>query len=192
MSRATRAAASTSSCATGRGSGPASSASCPSIVAGSAATAAFVVTDPGSSRSGVAGRVVDLARAARPRGRGLRRRRAEPGHGVDRARERAHSATSRPTGDRDGRRRAWRRLGDGFREGRSRSTPANQRAVMSLGYHDETVAARAAGRRRSRRPPGTGAETNTYGVITDESIGRKGYVGHESVLPRARDPRSRS
>jgi alcohol dehydrogenase len=31
---------------------------------------------------------------------------------------------------------------------------------------------------------GTGAETNTYGVITDETVGRKGYVGHESVLPK--------
>jgi alcohol dehydrogenase len=31
---------------------------------------------------------------------------------------------------------------------------------------------------------GTGAETNTYGVITDEIVGRKGYVGHASVLPR--------
>jgi alcohol dehydrogenase len=54
---------------------------------------------------------------------------------------------------------------------------------MALGYHDETVAP---------GPPvvaipttaGTGAETNTYGVITDESVGRKGYVGHESVLPK--------
>jgi alcohol dehydrogenase len=33
---------------------------------------------------------------------------------------------------------------------------------------------------------GTGAETNTYGVITDETVGRKGYVGHESVLPGSR------
>jgi alcohol dehydrogenase len=31
---------------------------------------------------------------------------------------------------------------------------------------------------------GTGAETNTYGVITDEAAGRKDYVGHPSVLPR--------
>ncbi|MEO5883927.1 MAG: iron-containing alcohol dehydrogenase [Candidatus Limnocylindrales bacterium] len=30
---------------------------------------------------------------------------------------------------------------------------------------------------------GTGAETNTYGVITDEVAGRKGYVGHPSLLP---------
>jgi len=31
---------------------------------------------------------------------------------------------------------------------------------------------------------GTGAETNIYGVITDEAAGRKFYVGHRSVLPR--------
>ena len=30
---------------------------------------------------------------------------------------------------------------------------------------------------------GTGAETNTYGVITDEAAGRKEYVGHPSLLP---------
>ena len=32
---------------------------------------------------------------------------------------------------------------------------------------------------------GTGAETNIYGVITDEATGRKTYIGHRSVLPRA-------
>ena len=32
---------------------------------------------------------------------------------------------------------------------------------------------------------GTGAETNSFGVITDESAGRKGYIGHPSLLPRA-------
>jgi alcohol dehydrogenase len=30
---------------------------------------------------------------------------------------------------------------------------------------------------------GTGAETNTYGVITDEAAGRKDYIGHPSLLP---------
>jgi alcohol dehydrogenase len=32
---------------------------------------------------------------------------------------------------------------------------------------------------------GTGAETNSFGVITDEAAGRKGYVGHPSLLPAA-------
>jgi len=54
---------------------------------------------------------------------------------------------------------------------------------MSLGYHDETV---SPGVSVIAIPTtaGTGAETNTYGVITDESVERKGYVGHESVLPK--------
>jgi alcohol dehydrogenase len=60
---------------------------------------------------------------------------------------------------------------------------ANQRGVMALGYHDETVAS-GAPVVAIPTTAGTGAETNTYGVITDASVGRKGYVGHESVLPR--------
>jgi len=32
---------------------------------------------------------------------------------------------------------------------------------------------------------GTGAETNSFGVITDEAAGRKGYIGHPSLLPAA-------
>ncbi len=32
---------------------------------------------------------------------------------------------------------------------------------------------------------GTGAETNSFAVITDEVVGRKGYVGHPSLLPAA-------
>jgi alcohol dehydrogenase len=59
---------------------------------------------------------------------------------------------------------------------------ANDREVLSLGYHDDTL---APGLRVIAVPTtaGTGAETNTYGVITDEAAGRKRYVGHESVLP---------
>ena len=30
---------------------------------------------------------------------------------------------------------------------------------------------------------GTGSETHSFGVITDEEIGRKDYVGHPSLLP---------
>ena len=32
---------------------------------------------------------------------------------------------------------------------------------------------------------GTGAETNSFGVIIDEAAGRKGYIGHPSLLPVA-------
>ena len=32
---------------------------------------------------------------------------------------------------------------------------------------------------------GTGAETNSFGVITDEAARRKGYIGHPSLLPVA-------
>lgn len=32
---------------------------------------------------------------------------------------------------------------------------------------------------------GTGAETNSFGVITDEAAGRKGYISHPSLLPVA-------
>ncbi len=32
---------------------------------------------------------------------------------------------------------------------------------------------------------GTGAETNAFGVITDERTGRKDYIGHPSLLPKA-------
>jgi alcohol dehydrogenase len=60
----------------------------------------------------------------------------------------------------------------------------NERSVLALGYHDPDV--------RPGLPlvavpttAGTGAETNTYGVITDETAGRKVYVGHPSVLPIA-------
>ncbi|MFL5775235.1 MAG: iron-containing alcohol dehydrogenase family protein, partial [Chloroflexota bacterium] len=56
--------------------------------------------------------------------------------------------------------------------------------VLALGYHSEHI---GPGIPVVAVPTtaGTGAETNTYGVITDEVAGRKAYVGHPSVLPRA-------
>jgi alcohol dehydrogenase len=56
--------------------------------------------------------------------------------------------------------------------------------VLALGYHDPDL---VPGLPLVAVPTtaGTGAETNTYGVITDEVAGRKAYVGHPSVLPVA-------
>ncbi len=60
---------------------------------------------------------------------------------------------------------------------------ANGGEVLGLGYHRDDL---APGVPVIAIPTtaGTGAETNTYGVITDETAGRKDYVGHPSVLPR--------
>ena len=60
----------------------------------------------------------------------------------------------------------------------------NEGDVLALGYHDPRI---LHGLPLVAVPTtaGTGAETNTYGVITDEAAGRKAYVGHPSVLPVA-------
>lgn len=60
----------------------------------------------------------------------------------------------------------------------------NGGGVLALGYHDPGI---LPGLPLVAVPTtaGTGAETNTYGVITDEVAGRKAYVGHPSVLPVA-------
>ncbi len=60
----------------------------------------------------------------------------------------------------------------------------NDMGVADLGYENEDL---APGRPLVAVPTtaGTGAETNMFGVITDEASGRKSYIGHRSVLPRA-------
>jgi alcohol dehydrogenase len=60
----------------------------------------------------------------------------------------------------------------------------NEGDVLGLGYHDPRL---LPGLPLVAVPTtaGTGAETNTFGVITDQTTGRKVYVGHPSVLPVA-------
>ncbi|MFL5679750.1 MAG: iron-containing alcohol dehydrogenase family protein [Chloroflexota bacterium] len=155
----------------------------PEIVASLGGRHAFVVTDGGVVRAGVAGRVADLLRAA-----GLD---VDVFDGVE-----ANPGTSSIVAGSDllraatGRRAARDTIVVGLGGGSAMDSAkvialhaANQRAVMSLGYHDETLEPGVAVV-AIPTTAGTGAETNTYGVITDESLGRKGYVGHESVLPK--------
>lgn len=153
----------------------------PSALAELGASSAFVVTDGGVVRSGVAGRVVDLLRAA-----GLAVELydgVEPNPGtasIERGSEALRRFGADPAAI------VVVGLGGGSAMDSAKVIALhapNQRAVMLLGYHDETV---GPGIPVVAIPTtaGTGAETNTYGVITDESIGRKGYVGHESVLPK--------
>jgi alcohol dehydrogenase len=60
----------------------------------------------------------------------------------------------------------------------------NDAPVWELGYDDPAL---TPGRPLIAVPTtaGTGAETNSFGVITNEAAGRKSYVGHPSLLPVA-------
>ncbi len=152
----------------------------PAVVGGLGAQAAFVVTDAGVVESGVAGRVADLLRTGGVTVELFDGVEPNPGTAsIERGSAALRSfALAHPSP-------VVIAVGGGSAMDSAKVIAlhaANQRAVMSLGYHDETV---------EPGPPvvaipttaGTGAETNTYGVITDEGAGRKGYVGHESVLP---------
>jgi len=153
----------------------------PATIAGLGAGAAFVVTDAGVVKSGVAGRVVDLLRSAGFAVDVFDGVEPNPGtasveRGSERLRRFAADAASSVVVAVGG--------GSAMDSAKVIALHAvNQRAVMALGYHDETV---APGATVVAIPTtaGTGAETNTYGVITDEFVGLKGYVGHESVLPK--------
>lgn len=155
----------------------------PAVVRDAGAGAVFVVTDAGVVAAGLAGRVVDLLAD-----QGLRVGlfdAVEPNPGtltVEAASERLRALGGRAADSGV----AVVGLGGGSAMDTAKVAAlhaANERGVMSLGYHDETL---AAGLPVIAIPTtaGTGSETNTYGVITDEAAGRKGYPGHPSVLPR--------
>jgi alcohol dehydrogenase len=156
----------------------------PEVIASMKAGSAFVVTDAGVVGSGVAARVVDLLRDGGCRVELYDSVEPNPGtssitRGSDRLEAFVRGSPSRSDV-------VVIALGGGSAMDSAKVIAlhaANQRAVMALGYHDATL---LPGFPVVAIPTtaGTGAETNTYGVITDESVGRKGYVGHESVLPK--------
>jgi alcohol dehydrogenase len=154
----------------------------PSVLSELGAAVAFVVTDGGVVRSGVAGRIVDLLRSAGVQTEVFDGVEANPGTASI---ERGSAALCAVMAAGDGS-PVVVAVGGGSAMDSAKVIALhapNQRAVMSLGYHDETI---APGVPVVAIPTtaGTGSETNTYGVITDERLGRKGYVGHESVLPQ--------
>jgi len=164
--------------------GAGSVAELPEVLASMKSGSAFVVTDAGVVGSGVAARVVDLLRDGGCRVELFDGVEPNPGtssitRGSDRLEAFVRGSPARSDV-------VVVALGGGSAMDSAKVIAlhaANQRAVMALGYHDETL---LAGFPVVAIPTtaGTGAETNTYGVITDESVGRKGYVGHESVLPK--------
>jgi alcohol dehydrogenase len=151
----------------------------PALVREAGGMRAFVVTDPGVARAGVADRVREVLEAA-----GIPvhvHAEVEPNPGTTSILRGSGAlalfGTTRaiviPVGG-----------GSSMDSAKAISLHAvNGGDVLALGYHREDV---FPGLPLIAVPTtaGTGAETNTYGVITDEAAGRKGYVGHPSVQPR--------
>lgn len=159
--------------------GVGSLATLPELVRGAGGSRVFVVTDPGVVRSGVAGQVVDTLAAAGIAAEVFDGVEPNPGTTAVAAGSAALAAFRTdgtvvvPVGG-----------GSSMDAGKVMSLhAANGRGdVLALGYHRDDV---APGGPVIALPTtaGTGAETNTYGVITDETAGRKDYVGHPSLLP---------
>ncbi len=155
-------------------------ASLPALVREAGGERAFVVTDRGVAASGVAARVLDV----------LRDDGIEAGmfDGVDpnpgTATIERGSAAFRSFGLE---RTVVVPVGGGSAMDTAKAVSlhaANDAGVWDLGYDDPAL---IPGRPLVAVPTtaGTGAETNSFGVITDDAAGRKSYIGHPSLLPVA-------
>ncbi len=153
----------------------------PDVVAAAAGSRVFVVTDPGVRRSGVIDRVLGVLSAA-----GLATAvfdEVEPNPAASTV-ERGAAALLAfgleetivvPVGG-----------GSSMDSGKALDLRAanDPLSVWELDYDGPSL---APGRPLVAVPTtaGTGAETNSFGVITDEAASRKGYIGHPSLLPVA-------
>ena len=152
----------------------------PEVVATADGSRVFVVTDPGVQRSGVIDRVLGVLAAASFE-TGLFAE-VEPNPGASTV-ERGAAALQAfgldgtvvvPIGG-----------GSAMDTAKAVSLRAtNAIPLWSLEYDGPDL---APGRPLVAVPTtaGTGAETNSFGVITDEGAGRKAYIGHPSLLPVA-------
>jgi alcohol dehydrogenase len=152
----------------------------PEVVATAGGSRVFVVTDPGVKGSGVVDRVLEVLAAA-----GLETglfAEVEPNPGASTV-ERGAAALRAFGLDRT----VVVPVGGGSAMDAAKAVSlcaANDVPVWSLEYDGPDL---TPGRPLVAVPTtaGTGAETNSFGVITDEGAGRKGYVGHPSLLPVA-------
>ncbi len=150
----------------------------PRIVREAGGRRAFIVTDPGVARAGVAARVRSILETA-----GIATHvhaEVEPNPGTASIVRGSHALALFGTPG-----TVVVALGGGSSMDSAKVISLhalNGGDVLALGYHREDV---FSGLPLVAVPTtaGTGAETNTFGVITDEAAGRKGYVGHPSVRP---------
>ncbi|MFN8621626.1 MAG: iron-containing alcohol dehydrogenase [Chloroflexota bacterium] len=152
-----------------------------SLVSELGADRAFIVTDPGVAASGVAGRVADVLRAGGVTVGSWEGVEPNPGQStVERGAEALRAFGTDGT--------AVIALGGGSSMDTAKTLSLAARnpsiPVAALGWENPACA--------PARPvlaipttAGTGAETNNFGVITDEAVGRKDYIGHASMLPLA-------
>lgn len=150
----------------------------PAMVREAGGERAFVVTDPGVARAGVVDRALAILHGAGVAATAYAEVEPNPGtSSIERG-----SAALRAFGLAG---TVVVPIGGGSSMDTAKAVSlhaANGGPVADLGYHREDL---APGRPLVAVPTtaGTGAETNTFAVITDEAIGRKGYVGHPSVRP---------
>jgi len=153
----------------------------PEVVAAAGGSRVFVVTDPGVRRSGVVDRVLGVLAAA-----GLETAifdEVEPNPAASTV---ERGAAALQAFGLDG--TVVVPVGGGSSMDTAKALDlraANEPlSVWQLEYDGPTL---APGRPVVALPTtaGTGAETNSFAVITDEAAGRKGYIGHPSLLPVA-------
>jgi alcohol dehydrogenase len=152
----------------------------PELITTHGGSRAFVVTDPGVRGSGVVDRVLEILAAARIDSGVFAEVEPNPGAStVERG-----AAALRALGT-DGTIVVPVGGGSAMDTAKALSLRSvNSAPVWKLGYDDPGL---TPGRPLIAVPTtaGTGAETNSFGVITDEAAGRKSYVGHPSLLPVA-------
>ena len=152
----------------------------PEVVAAAGGSRIFIVTDPGVRGSGVIDRVLRVLKAAGLETGVFADREPNPGAST----VEVGAAALRTFGlDRT----VVVPVGGGSCMDMAKALDlcaTNDLPIWELGYDDPAL---NPGRPLVAVPTtaGTGTETNSFGVITDEAAGRTSYIGHPSLLPVA-------